>query len=237
MEIHDPRNEKVFTTTLTTDPYGGLQGRWPVPDGATLGTYRLSVVNHGSGTFRVEEYKKPEFEVSVQAPDKPVSLGETVRAQIEARYYFGSPVTEATVRYKVLRTEHDESWYPPTPWDWLYGRGYWWFAPTYSWYPGWSRWGCHGPLPPWFWRQPAPPEVVAQREVPVGPDGTVDIEIDTSVARDFHPDHDHKYRIEAEVVDQSRRTIVGTGEILRREPQLLDTARAIARAAGLALDW
>ena len=50
--------------------------------------------------------------------------------------------------------------------------------------------------------------------MPIGPDGTVKVEIDTAVAKAIHPDQDHRYTITAEVVDQSRRTIVGTGTVL-----------------------
>ena len=178
--------------------------------------YQLYVVNHGGGSFRVEEYKKPEFEVSVQAPTEPVMLGEKIKATITAKYYFGSPVTEAKVKYKVLRSSYNGVWFPVGRWDWLYGPGYWWFAGDYSWYPGWYEWGCKRPAQTWWWRfQPQqPPEVVAEQEVPIGADGTVDVEIDTAVAKLIHPDQDHQYTITAEVVDQSRRTIVGQGNVL-----------------------
>jgi hypothetical protein len=56
--------------------------------------------------------------------------------------------------------------------------------------------------------------LVAEQTVDVGPDGTVAVEIDTSIAKAIHPDQDHKYTVTAEVVDQSRRTIVGAGEVL-----------------------
>ena len=119
---------------------------------------------------------------------------------------------------------------PPTPsngirrarWDWLYGPGYWWFAHDYTWYPGWSCAGAargltslHG----WFGGGHQPPEVVAEAEVAIGSDGTVPVEIDTATAKAIHGDTDHKYQIVAEVVDQSRRTIVGTGQVtVAREP-------------------
>ena len=219
VEIRNPKNEKVYSETLTTDNYGGIAGSLELPDDATLGQYRLLVVNHGSGTFRVEEYKKPEFEVTVDAPTKPVMLGERITAKVEAKYYFGSPVTEARVKYKVLRTEYSGRWYPPGPWDWLYGPGYWWFGCDYDWYPGWNQWGCRRPVFAWIWRAPTPPEIVADGEVPIGPDGTIEIPIDTSLAKEMHPDQDQRYQIEAEVVDQSRRTIVGTGQVLvARQP-------------------
>ncbi len=219
LEIHDPKGDKIEERQVQADPYGGIEGEYTLKDDATLGVYRTSLRQgtrgFGGGSFRVEEYKKPEFEVTVKAPDEPVMLGERITATIEAKYYFGSPVTEAKVKYKVLRTSHSADWYPPMPWDWFYGPGYWWFAYDYSWYPGWREWGCKRPTPIWFprWSREQP-EVVAEREVKIGPDGTVKVEIDTSVAKAIHPDQDHKYSVTAEVVDQSRRTIVGTGDVL-----------------------
>ena len=53
-----------------------------------------------------------------------------------------------------------------------------------------------------------------QREVELNADGTVDVEIDTAIAKEIHGDMDHRYEIVAEVRDQSRRTIVGTGSVL-----------------------
>ena len=177
------------------------------------------IANRGGGTFRVEEYKKPEFEVNVEAPTSPVMLGEKVAATIKAKYYFGSPVGQARVKYKVTRATANQRWYPAGRWDWLFGPGYWWFAVDSSWYPGWSRWGVHRPLPWWWNRGSGPPEIIAQAEVPIRPDGTFPIEIDTAVAREAHPDQDQRYEITAEVTDQSRRTIVGTGTVLvAREP-------------------
>ena len=49
-----------------------------------------------------------------------------------------------------------------------------------------------------------------QREVELNADGTVDVAIDTAIAKEVHGDMDHRYEITAEVRDQSRRTIVGT---------------------------
>ena len=227
VEIHNPKGEKVLAETKKADQYGGLDGEWKVPADATLGVYSVIIKPQGigaalmnpdqplgGGTFRVEEYKKPEFEVTVDAPADPVMLGEKIEGKITAKYYFGSPVTKAKVKYKVERTTADERWYPPAPWDWLYGGGYWWFACDYDWYPGWNRWGCMRPIPFWWPRPQLPPELVAEREVEIGADGTVKVEIDTAVAKAIHGDEDHSYTITAEVVDASRRTIVGSGSVL-----------------------
>ena len=219
VEILNPKGEKVYEKILTADSYGGVRDEFPLPKDAALGVYQVHIVNHGGGSFRVEEYKKPEFEVKIEAPKEPVQLGEKIEATILARYYFGSPVVNAKVKYKVLRSDHSARWFPAAPWDWMYGRGYWWFASDYLWYPGFASWGCFEPLPWWVGQSSTPPEVVMENEVDIGPDGIVKIVIDTTLAREIHGDTDHKYSITAEVTDESRRTIVGTGDVLvARQP-------------------
>jgi len=221
LRIVSPKNETVLEQEYTADEHGGFHGEHALPSGAPLGVWRLQLLGGpgGGGTFRVEEYKKPEFEVQVEAPTEPVQLGEKIVAQVRAKYYFGAPVTEARVRYKVLRSEHDARWYPPHPWDWLYGPGYWWFGYDYEWWPGWSRWGCRRPSPWWWPGFRAPPEVVAEGEAALGADGTLAIPIDTALALAVHPDRDHRYAITAEVTDRSRRTITGQGAVLvARQP-------------------
>jgi uncharacterized protein YfaS (alpha-2-macroglobulin family) len=219
VQVINPKGEKIAKQTFKADAYGGFDSEYAIPADATLGVYRLNVedtLNHviGGGSFRVEEYKKPEYEVTVDAPTAPVMLGDKITATIKAKYYFGSPVTNAKVKYKVQRTPHTDRWYPIGPWDWLYGSGYWWFSYDYDWYPGWHHWGCVRPMPFWHPHPHQPPELVVDREVAIGPDGTVKVEIDTGIAKAIHPDQDQNYTITAEVVDQSRRTIVGTGKVL-----------------------
>ncbi|MBY0228600.1 MAG: hypothetical protein K2W96_04900, partial [Gemmataceae bacterium] len=214
--IRNPKDEKVYEKALTADDHAGLLGSWKLPRDATLGAYSIQVGHHGHvGSFRVEEYKKPEFEVKVEAPKEPVKLGDKIDATVQAKYYFGAPVTNAKVKIKVLRTTHTTTWYPRGKWDWFYGPGYWWYAYDYHWYPGFHEWGCCKPRPIW-WRDwnPEQPEVVMEDEMGVGPDGTVKVTIDTAPARELHPGSDHKYAITAEVTDQSRRTIVGTGDVI-----------------------
>lgn len=224
VEIVNPRGEMILNQAVVSDENGGVEGSYELATGATLGTYSVRIKRgdayySGGGSFRVEEYKKPEFEVVVDAPSEPVMLGEPIDATITAKYYFGSPVTNAQVHYKVTRTKHEDRWYPVGRWDWLYGRGYWWFAPAREWYPGFARWGCLPPLPPWRWSPSEPPEVVAEATVPIGEDGTVDVAIDTAIAKELFGDSDHRYEITAEVTDASRRTITGTGSVFApREP-------------------
>jgi uncharacterized protein YfaS (alpha-2-macroglobulin family) len=215
VEITNPKGDKVLAKRLTADSYGGIEGQFDLPADAALGEYGLTVVDRGGGSFRVEEYKKPEFEVEIKSPDRPVVLGDKVQATVQAKYYFGSPVTKARVKVKIERRAHEDRWYPIGPWDWLYGPGYWWFGYDYDWLPGWADWGWRRPLGFWWPRfGHVPPELIAEREAEIGPDGTLKVEIDTALAKALHPDQDHRYTITAEVTDQSRRTIVGSGSVL-----------------------
>ena len=219
VQIRNPKGDAVFTKELTADDFGGYDGSFDLPSDAMLGVYQVFTPRHGGGSFRVEEYKKPELEVKVDAPSEPVMLGEKVTATIKANYYFGGPVAEAKIKYKITRTTADTRWYPVARWDWLFGSGYWWFAADSSWYPGWSRWGMLRPAASWWGHHHSPPEVVAESQVPIRPDGTLAVEIDTALAKAAHPDQDQRYQITAEITDQSRRTIVGTGTVLvARQP-------------------
>ena len=216
--VTNPKGDKVFEKTYRTDAYAGLDGEFALPKDAALGQYYGYVWQGGTSwggvRFRVEEYKKPEFEVNIEAPTEPVALGEKITATVKAKYYFGAPVKKAKVKIKVMRSDYSANWYPCMPWDWFYGPGYWWFACDYLWYPGWREWGCRAPHGWWWPATTQPPELVADVEMPIGEDGTVKVPIDTKPAAELHGDSDHQYTITAEVTDESRRTIVGQGTVM-----------------------
>ena len=221
--IRNPQGDKVLEKSLRTDAYAGLDGEYVLPKDAALGQYMTSLAKGneewGGTSFRVEEYKKPEFEVAVEAPKEPVMLGESFSATVTAKYYFGAPVQKGKVKIKVTRANYTARWYPPMRWDWFYGPGYWWFASDYAWYPGWKEWGCLCPRWRWWPARQGPPEVVVDADFPLGEDGIVKIPLDTKLAAELHGDTDHQYQITAEVTDESRRTVVGQGSVLvARQP-------------------
>ena len=219
VHIHAPDGAEVYKSDLlTADAYGGVQYSYDLPEDAKLGSYRIMLKSGkrqlGSHHFRIEEYKKPEFEVNVDAPKDAVKLGEKFTATVKANYYHGAPVTEAKVKVKIMRTRQNDQWFPVGRWDWLYGNGYGWLDVERPWFPGWGRWGCGCPSPWWYHRGGEQPEIVLEQELEIGADGTVKIEVDTALAKAVHSDTDHRYTVTAEVVDASRRTIVGNGSII-----------------------
>ncbi|MGJ8655301.1 MAG: alpha-2-macroglobulin family protein [Akkermansiaceae bacterium] len=222
LEVVDPRGEKVGEgQTIVADEYGGVPFSVDIAHDATLGSYRVvlrfdsATGSHaGNGNFRVEKYKKPEYEVKVDAPTIPVELGDAFEATVKANYYHGAPVTNATVKVKVLRHVHNARWFPYGRWDWLYGGGYGWMDVERSWYPGWAHWGCRSPYPFWYGGNHEQPELVLDEEMKIGEDGTVKVKVDSALAKLVHGDEDHRYEIKVEVVDASRRTIFGSGSVL-----------------------
>lgn len=221
--ISDPRGEEILKKTYKSDESGAANEVFVLDDEATLGQYQMRMgVQYANGngdylgthSFRVEEYKKPEFEVKVDAPTIPVALGDSFEVKIKADYYFGGPVKQGKVKYKVQRSPHTDRWFPMGRWDWLFGAGYGWRANYYSWYPGAEKWCFCIPRYPWIQWHTEPPELVAEGESPLNAEGTFTVKIDTALAKELHGNEDHRYAIEAEVTDESRRTIFGSGSVL-----------------------
>ena len=227
IELLDPFGETVATMRGVRDEAGGLGGTLELPPDAKLGRYSIRDARMGREAVevRVEEYRKPEFEVTVETPESQPRLGEIVPVEVAARYYAGGPVSQGTVRLKVTRQEETVSLYPACPWDWLYGEGYIWRAVNDSGPDGFddSPIGGYGHREfsrgPWghgrMWGGP-PPEVVLDQELDLQADGTVTIELDTAVAAELYGGT-HRYRVTAEVTDLSRRTVTGAGSVLVAE--------------------
>lgn len=120
VEITDPKGNRIWKDdNARLNEFGTLSGELALQPGAPLGQYQIVIRNafhshYSHGTFRVEEYKKPEYEVRVKAGERLVRIGETVEARVSAAYYFGAPVTDAVVRYTVRRRPH---------WTWWGGPG------------------------------------------------------------------------------------------------------------------
>src|SRR6185436_1263009 len=61
--------------------------------------------------FEVDEYKKPEYKVTVKTPKAYVPTGEKTKFTIEAKYFFGAPVAKADVQYYIYRSRYYHWWW------------------------------------------------------------------------------------------------------------------------------
>ncbi len=107
--VEDPNGANIFTKELPLSPRGTFSGELEIAEAAALGNYRIGAEVGGGtagGNFEVAEYKKPEYKVTVSAPGKFVQAGLKTNFSIDARYFFGSPVANAEVKYYIYRSRY-----------------------------------------------------------------------------------------------------------------------------------
>ncbi|MGE4541156.1 MAG: MG2 domain-containing protein [Bacteroidales bacterium] len=102
VELRDANNQLISTLSLATNDYGSFEGRFVLPQQGLNGRYTLRS-RHGSTSFNVEAYKRPEFEVKIEKPVTQYKLGETLQLQAEARAFAGFPLDSVTARYTIER--------------------------------------------------------------------------------------------------------------------------------------
>ncbi len=115
VSVSDPQGEVIQRTRRPVDRFGALDTDVVLPDGAALGHYVVAVhvdAVRASGSFEVQEYRKPEFEVSVTPERRFARQGDTVEVVVSARYYFGQPVRQGQVELVVQQAPY----YSPLRW-------------------------------------------------------------------------------------------------------------------------
>ncbi|MBP9143102.1 MAG: hypothetical protein KBI44_01340, partial [Thermoanaerobaculia bacterium] len=113
VSLTDPNGETVAAVTVTTNRFGTAAGEFLIPAGRLLGEWTIESSLDGETAVRVEEYKRPTFEVEVDAPARELRLNRPAELSGEARYYFGLPVTSGRVAWRVTRQ-------PELPWWWRF---------------------------------------------------------------------------------------------------------------------
>jgi len=142
-QITDPRGAKLKEGTLRLNKFGSAWDSFDLTESNPLGAYQVSFHDKGkkktigsTTLFRLEEYKLPEFKVSVQTPSvdgqkKTFRLGDEVEVNIQAEYYFGGPVANANVEVLIYQRPFQQYWRPTRDYPWyyensrksIYGRG------------------------------------------------------------------------------------------------------------------
>jgi len=109
--LRDANGEAVATRTLATDRFGSADGEIVIPRGRLLGAWWLECRPEGSASIRVEEYRRPTFTVEIPPPAAPLRLGREATLEGEARYYFGLPVVDGAVAWRVERVPEWPRWW------------------------------------------------------------------------------------------------------------------------------
>ncbi|MCL2888675.1 MAG: MG2 domain-containing protein [Elusimicrobia bacterium] len=113
IEIRNANYKTVAAETIKLNDFGSAAYKFTVPQTGLLGNYSINAtvqdaVWTGSGyaNFKVEEYKRPEFEVTLKDADAPWYYGADVKVEGGAKYYYGGGAANANVEYKVYREDY-----------------------------------------------------------------------------------------------------------------------------------
>ncbi|MDX2272275.1 MAG: MG2 domain-containing protein [Cyanobacteriota bacterium] len=107
VQVTTPRGDPLPPQTLTVSRFGTVHGEVALPADGELGSYELIIKAEAATSYafvRVEEYRKPEFDVSVTTDQSWVKQGSAVEVSARANYLFGGPVAQAQVHYTVYRS-------------------------------------------------------------------------------------------------------------------------------------
>lgn len=110
----DANGVLVDSALVTTDAFGAFHGRFTAPPGGLTGAMLLEEA-HGTVYLRVEEYKRPTFEVTFDPLAGTPKLGDQVTVGGVAKSYAGVPLDGATVRWRADRAVQMPWW---CGWGW-----------------------------------------------------------------------------------------------------------------------
>lgn len=199
--IEGPDNALVKEAELKLNEFGSASASVELTEAMRLGEYRITFRDQSKNRhigqaqlFRLEEYKLPEFKVAVRTPEengqrKIFRVGEQVEASIQADYYFGGPVANASVEVVVYQSPY--YFFQPQP------REFPWFYEDMDTQANrWNRWGGRG-------------QIVKRETLKTDATGKATVMFETPA----NSGQDFEYQIEARVIDASRREITGNGTV------------------------
>ncbi|MCS4239161.1 alpha-2-macroglobulin family protein [Myroides odoratus] len=106
--MNQETQQEVGNLTLKTNAFGSVQGEFILPTAGLLGNFNFEVLLKDSNieeyaSISVEEYKRPKFEVTMDAVKGVYYFNEKVEAKGKAIDYSGATVAQSKVSYRVVR--------------------------------------------------------------------------------------------------------------------------------------
>ncbi|PWN58496.1 alpha-2-macroglobulin family protein [Chryseobacterium viscerum] len=110
-------SEEVSSQELTTNEFGSYHGSFILPKGKLNGNFYLRIDGESQGykNFKVEEYKRPKFEVTFDPVKEEYKYGQTIELKGKAVMFSGVPLNNSTVNYEIKKQNirwRYFSWYP-----------------------------------------------------------------------------------------------------------------------------
>lgn len=122
----DPNGKEIARQKHRCNDYGSFTGSFTAPANRVTGRMSLRVLTgpQGAASFNVEEYKRPKFQVTLEAPKEAGKLNDKVTVTGKALAYTGAAIDGATFKYRIVRQVQ---------------MPYWW-----GWFGGWRSYGHSG---------------------------------------------------------------------------------------------
>ena len=180
-ELRDANYKVVGEQQAVTDRFGKCGVQFTLPQGLLNGRFTIRANNGSSMSIRVEEYKRPTFQVEFPEYKESYQAGDTVRAEGKAVSYAGVPIQGAKVKYTVRRRV-----------------AYWWMSYSWYWEIGFIGSGQQN-------------EVLYEGEAITADDGTFKVEMPLVVPKSMNnrPMY-YNFVVEADVTDVAGETHSGT---------------------------
>lgn len=111
--LRDSQGTEIERAEHQANAFGAFSGQFNAPRDRLLGHYHVQTEGGfgGSASVRVEEYKRPTFQVTLEQPAEATQLNERVHVRGKASSYAGAAVDGAELRWRVIR---EMPW--PEPW-------------------------------------------------------------------------------------------------------------------------
>jgi uncharacterized protein YfaS (alpha-2-macroglobulin family) len=118
VKLYDANYQLIATHEKQANQFGSIAGVFDLPSAGLLGRYSIKVYDKNGSylnelSFRVEEYKRPTFSVSMEAPKDVVKLDDSVSVTGNVNAFAGFPLSGVNVRYSVYREPSYFWWYRP----------------------------------------------------------------------------------------------------------------------------
>ena len=122
--LYDANGEELQTLKLTTNEFGSVNGNFVLPKGKLNGRFSIEVDDENSNydisaytDFKVEEYKRPKFEVTFEPLKDEYKYGQTIELKGKAMMFSGVPLSNSSVNYEIKKQN-------------IRWRYFWWFPRT-----------------------------------------------------------------------------------------------------------
>lgn len=100
VQFLDVNNDEVSKAEKISNEYGSFSGSFTIPTGKLNGNMEIAT-DFGEIEVRVEEYKRPTFEVKFLSGNEGYLYNDTVRVKGTALSYSGYPIANAAVKYTI----------------------------------------------------------------------------------------------------------------------------------------